>query len=86
MLSWVEMGKIVKGAKECQSNGVSVYADRRDAEHNLKVFPGSGGTHIVEAALSGNDGVVAHTPNQKRPDSHHTWWPFNGVDRAALFK
>lgn len=86
MLSYAELGKVVKGARACQSHGLSVYTDRRDAEHNVKAFPGCGGTQIVEATLTHGDGVVAHTPNQQKPDSHHTWWPYSSVDRAALFK
>ena len=84
--SYAEMGKPLNLANQCRGHGVSVYADRRDVERKLKAYPAGGGTHIAEAVLTANDGVIAHTPNWRAPDSHHTWWPFAGVDRASLFK
>lgn len=82
-LSYVEMGRRVSGAKSCQARGLSVYTDKADAQNRAKLY---GGTYIAEATLSGTDGLVAPTPNQLTPDSHHTWWPYDGIDRAALFK
>lgn len=82
-LSYVEMGRQVSAGKACQARGLSVYSDKADAQNRARLY---GGTYIAEATLNGTDGVIAATPNQRTPDSHHTWWPFDGVDRAALFR
>lgn len=84
-LSYVEMGRRVTAPKQCQARGLSVYTELVDAENRAKLYPGSG-AYIAEASLNGTDGVVQPTPNNRTPDSHHTWWPYDGVDRAVLFK
>lgn len=82
-LSYVEMGRQVSPAKSCQARGLSVYTNKADAQNRARLY---GGTHIAEATLDGTDGLIVSTPNQRTPDSHHTWWPCDSVDRAALFK
>lgn len=82
-LSYLEMGRRIAAGRECLARGLSVYTDKADAENRARLY---GGTYIAEALLDGSSGALAATPNQKTPDSHHTWWPFDGVDRAALFK
>lgn len=83
--TYAELGMAVSPSKECQSHGVSVYTDHRDVANKVQLYPWKG-THVAQGTLDAKDGVVVATPNRKAPDSHHTWWPCNGIDRAALFK
>ncbi|MFM0603675.1 hypothetical protein PQR05_03985 [Paraburkholderia sediminicola] len=90
MLSYAEKGIALLHSTTtgiCKSHGLSVYTDRRDAEHAGRLAPGGGGTYIATAVLTGNDGVIAHTPPKRSPNSsHHTWWPCDGANRLSLFK
>lgn len=89
MLSYAERGITLRYPTTtgiCKSHGLSVYTDRRDAEHAVTMVPAGGGTYIATASLSVNDGVIAHTPPKSNPDSHHTWWPYASVNRSSLFK
>jgi len=77
-LSYHEMG-ITRGdpIRRC---GLSVFRVRADAEHASRAFPNLGNV-IARAVLAPEHGKVKQTG---RP-SHTTWWPAEGVDRAALF-
>lgn len=63
-------GRTFSGVSECQARGLSVFADRRDAENALKL-PRLRGRHICGIKLAEGAGRILQTG---RP-SHHTWWP-----------
>ncbi|KGW81876.1 hypothetical protein Y033_4721 [Burkholderia pseudomallei MSHR435] len=86
LLSYAELGRQVRQslsqAAVCKSHGISVFTDTRDANHFRGLQPNGGGQHMATATLTQADGLVAKTGKL----SHHTWWPFDGTDRVALFK
>ena len=60
----------LRNITECQARGLSVFANRTDAERRSK----SGqllGTMVCEVTLSQGAGRIAKTGSR----SHHTWWP-----------
>ena len=63
-------GRNFSGVSECQARGLSVFADRRDAENALKL-PNLRGRRICGIQLAEGAGRILQTG---RP-SHHTWWP-----------
>ena len=60
---------------ECQSRGLSVFAERRDSERALKL-PRLRGRLICRLGLKAGAGRIQQTG---RP-SHHTWWPLAAFD------
>jgi hypothetical protein len=77
-LSYHEMG-IVRG-DPIRRYGLSIFRVRADAEHASRAFPNLG--HVIaRAVLRPEHGKTKQTG---RP-SHTTWWPAEGIDRAALF-
>ena len=76
-LSWAEQGKIPKpqtAKKICESRGLSVFDDLRDARHYLEAFRASG-DYIARATLMARDGRMQCTPTRRFP-RHVTWWCF----------
>lgn len=69
-------------SKICLARGLSVYTNIADAQNYVKLYPNKG-TYVAQATLNNTDGHVSATPS--KGNSHHTWWPFDGVDRKALF-
>lgn len=63
---------------ECLACGLSVFAERRDAEKLLKL-PRLRGGMLTTVRLTQGAGRIQQT---FRP-SHHTWWPFAGFDILA---
>jgi hypothetical protein len=76
-----ETGKLPK-APPCIRCGLSVFRSRQDAEHQYRAYPKLG-RFIARASLPSTHGVTKLT--EGRQPSHTTWWPFAGVDRAAIF-
>jgi hypothetical protein len=60
---------------ECQSRGLSVFAERQDSERALKL-PTLRGRLICRLRLEAGAGPIQQTG---RP-SHHTWWPLATFD------
>jgi len=86
LLSFAELGRIWKRPPSqtdvCKGHGISVFTDTRDACHFRGLQPNGGGQYLATATLTQAHGLVAKTGKR----SHHTWWPFHGTNRTALFK
>lgn len=66
---------VLKNITECQARGLSVFADRADAETRTR----SGrllGTMVCEVTISRGAGRIVQTGRS----SHHTWWPLADFD------
>ena len=70
--------RIFRGVSECRVRGLSVFAERIDAEGALR-FPTLRGRSICRVQLREGAGRIQQTG---RP-SHHTWWPFADYDILA---
>jgi len=81
-LSFDELGKPPRGCP-CERKGLSLFSDRRDAEHYMGKFPYLG-SRIARATLRPWHGKQKATPRRGGP-SHTTWWPFEDVVRHELF-
>lgn len=64
------------GVTECVTRGLSVLADRGEAENAVKL-PNLRGRQICLVRLDVGAGRIQRTGN--RP-SHHTWWPLAAFD------
>lgn len=62
--------RVVHGVSECQTRGLSVYGERRDAERLLR-SPRFRGRLICRVELCEGAGRIEHTGGK----SHYTWWP-----------
>jgi hypothetical protein len=82
-LTYHELGKKVSKKQKCEACGISLMASLEDAIHHRDVVPGIR-RFIASGRLSPNHGRTLLTPMGNYP-SHTTWWPFEAVDRAALF-
>ena len=60
---------------ECRARGLSVFAERRDAEQAL-TLPSLRGRFVCAVRLEAGAGSIQQTG---RP-SHHTWWPLATFD------
>ena len=66
---------VLQNITECQARGLSVFADRADAESRTR----SGrllGTMVCEVTISQGAGYIGKTGRR----SHHTWWPLADCD------
>ncbi len=81
MLSHHETGKLPK-ADPCLRCGLSVFLELEDALNQQKLLPKLG-NRIAKALLETNHGKACLTKGQQ--PTHTTWWPYEEVDRAALF-
>lgn len=81
--SHVELGKM-SGGDSCMRCGLSVFRDPVEARHLTELFPKLGRL-VFRGELTVQQGKIKPTPARSRP-SHTTWWPYEGIDRAALFK
>lgn len=81
MLSHHETGKLPK-ADPCLRCGLSVFRLLEDALNQQKLFP-KHGNKIAKALLEATHGKACLTRGQL--PTHTTWWPYEGVDRAAPF-
>jgi len=57
----------------CKACGISVYADKSDAEATKKRIPALRAMEIAVAKISEESGVLAPTPSNQA-QSHCTWW------------
>lgn len=81
MQSHHETGKLPK-ADPCLRCGLSVFREQADALNQQKLLPKLG-NKIAKALLEAAHGKACLTRGQQ--PTHTTWWPYEGVDRAALF-
>jgi hypothetical protein len=80
-ITYAELGRLPK-ADPCRRSGLSLLRSREDAVHQTQLFPKLGGL-IFQARLTAEHGKTLATPASL--PSHTTWWPCEGIDRAALF-
>ena len=66
---------------ECQTMGLSIFADQSDALARARQYPEIG-DRIAQLALGPDAGKILSTPRDG--DSHHTWWKAEGYDPAAV--
>ncbi|MBU1504344.1 hypothetical protein KKC34_12330 [bacterium] len=70
----------------CKASGLSVLKDITDVVNIADTFP-ENGKYILKGIVRYNlDGVVKQTPHETIRPSHHTWYPFKGVDESEVFK
>jgi hypothetical protein len=60
---------------ECQSRGVSVFADQRDAKRQTEI-PRLKGLAVCQVDLVSGAGRIQKTGRS----SHYTWWPYADYD------
>ncbi len=63
---------------ECQTRGVSVFANRRDAERQTEI-PRLKALAVCQVDLSAGAGRIKRTGGS----SHHTWWPYSDYEILA---
>ena len=63
---------------ECQSRGLSVFANRRDAERQTEI-PKLKGLSVCQVDLIAGAGRIKKTGGS----SHYTWWPYANYDILA---
>lgn len=81
MQSHHETGRLPH-ADPCLRCGLSVFRVLEDALNQQRLLPKLG-SRIARALLVAEHGKVCLTSGQQ--PSHTTWWPYEGIDRAALF-
>jgi len=81
MRSHHETGKLPR-ADPCLRCGLSVFRVLEDALNQQKLLPKLG-NRIAKALLEAAFGKACLTKGQQ--PTHTTWWPYEGVDRAAPF-
>ncbi len=81
MQSHYESGRL-PNADPCLRCGLSVFRALEDAINQHNLMPRLGNI-VARAALLAEHGKACLTEGQQR--THTTWWPYEGVDRAAMF-
>jgi len=74
-----EKPEAVFKVSECQARGLSVFAERRDAEERALRLPRFRGCSICRVTLQDGAGRIQQTFQP----SHHTWWPLAAFDILA---
>jgi hypothetical protein len=69
--------------RACDSVGLSVFLNSKDAFHYRDKYPYLG-EYVAQGALAEKHGKLQRTP--RRGNSHATWWPFEGIARHELFE
>lgn len=64
---------------ECRARGLSVFAERRDAEAKALKLPRFRGCLVGRVTLQAGAGRIQQTFQP----SHHTWWPLASFDILA---
>jgi hypothetical protein len=72
-------GREFPGVSECHACGLSVFADRKDAEAKALRLPTLKGRKVCRVTLSAGAGRIQQTFQP----SHHTWWPLAAFDILA---
>ena len=67
--------RLFRGVTECQSRGLSVFADQRDAERQTEI-PRLKGLAVCRVDLAAGAGRIQKTGGS----SHYTWWPYADYD------
>jgi hypothetical protein len=80
-LSYAELGKRPKGSDPCRLRGLSVFDSWEAANVARLNFP-SLGHLIARGTLTSTHGQIKQTGRHH----HFTWWPYEGIDRAAPFE
>jgi hypothetical protein len=80
--SHAELGKMPK-APPCLRHGLSTFRRYEDANHQRDLLPYLG-DKIAMAELKPEHGKTKLT--QGRQPTHTTWWPYEEVQRAGLFR
>jgi hypothetical protein len=75
-------------AEPCLRCGLSVFLNVEVAVDRWKAlrerFPGRKfGNHIAEGHLDPSHGKIVQTGRDRE---HHTWWPYDGIDRREPFR
>ena len=65
----------LRNITECQARGLSVFANRADAERGARIERFHGAL-VCEVTLNRGAGRIAKTGRR----SHHTWWPLADFD------
>jgi len=68
----------------CLMCGLSLFRNEREAILLMKRYPKLG-RYLFKGYIKIEYGVLKASPNRERP-SHHTWYPFEGVDEKDIFK
>jgi hypothetical protein len=64
---------------DCQRWGTSVWINKEHVKHDLELFTYLQKHRIVSVEVTPSDGVIQHTPTDKRPH-HRTFWRDCNVD------
>ena len=70
--------RVFRRVTECQSRGMSVFADHRDAERQTEI-PRLKGLAVCRVDLVTGAGHIQKTGGS----SHYTWWPYADYDILA---
>lgn len=70
-------------ASPCKREGLSLFQTQDEAIHQYQLFPKLG-KFIFCGTLTAEHGKTQLTKGAM--PTHTTWWPCEGVDRAAVFK
>lgn len=68
-------------ATQCETMGLSVFADENDAADRARRYPGIG-SRIAGLTLGPASGKILATPRGN--NSHHTWWLPDGYDATQI--
>jgi hypothetical protein len=74
-----EKPRAIFQVSECQARGLSVFADRQDAEAKVLKLPRFRGCFVCRVTLQAGAGRIQQTFQP----SHHTWWPLAAFDILA---
>jgi hypothetical protein len=84
-VTYRELGKRVSPGQECKAASLSVFLNEKDALHHREAFRWKGNARLIaKGQLTADCGVTRPTPSNRYP-SHLSWWPYEGVDRSAVF-
>ena len=68
----------------CLMCGLSLFKNEEEAKLMMKRFPNMG-RFLFKGYIKMEYGVLKASPSKEKP-SHHTWYPFDGVDEKNIFK
>ena len=71
--------RVFPGVSECETRGLSVFAERRDAEAKALKLPHLKNRKLCRVLLPAGAGRIQQTFQP----SHHTWWPLEAFDILA---
>ena len=68
-------------ATQCETMGLSVFADESDAAERIRRYPRIG-RRLARLTLGPASGKILPTPRDD--NSHHTWWLPDGYDATGI--